>query len=83
MTCGDNCEAGNKVVICLDDAPEEIVALVKTTAQVAVDYGLAVTGVKKRATAARKGLMEIKRMTTDMRKSALEKCNKAREDASE
>ena len=73
--CDNGCES--KVVIPLE-GPEELQKLVKLTAEIAENYGLAVTGVKKRATAARKGLMEVKKLTTEMRKMALEKCNAAR-----
>lgn len=75
--CNDGCNDENKVVIPLV-GPEELVTLVKLVAQIADDYSKAVTGVKKRSTAARKGLMEVKKLTTDMRKMALEKCVAAR-----
>jgi len=78
---GDPCcsSEGSTVCISLEGAPQELVDLVKAVAQVAVDYPMAVGGVKKRATDARKGLMTIKKLALEMRKSALEKCNAARE----
>lgn len=90
MSCNDDCGCNcnceetadtsktEEVVISLNGAPEEVIALVNAVAKVAVDYPMAVSGVKKRATEARKGLMDIKKLALDMRKSALEKCNAAR-----
>jgi len=84
MSCDEGCgcdseSKGEGVCISLENAPEEVVALVNAVAKVAVDYPMAVSGVKKRATDARKSLMEVKKLALDMRKSALEKCKAARE----
>lgn len=74
--CGNN---ENGVVISLDGAPEELANLINAVAKVAVDYPLAVSGNKKRSTEARKALMDVKNLASDMRKMALEKCKSARE----
>ena len=82
MSCGESCECESEsknVCISLENAPEEVVALVNAVAKVAIDYPMAVSGIKKRATDARKSLMEVKKLALDMRKSALEKCKEARE----
>lgn len=77
----EECVGENKVVISLDGASAEVVSLVNAVAKVVVDYPMAISGVKKRSTEARKSLMEIKKLALDMRKLALDKCKEARSES--
>ena len=61
------------------EGPDELLEFIDLCVAVIEDYPKAVSGVKKRATASRKSLMLIKKLATEMRKMALEKCNDARE----
>lgn len=88
MSCQENecqdgcvCDKDNPSLVSIDvsGAPEEVKVFVETTASMAEDYIKGVSGVKKRATEARKSLMALKKMTTEMRKKVLEDCQKARE----
>jgi len=74
MSCNENgcCTPG------CENASDEIKKIASLVAKLVEDYGLAITGNKKRTTEARKTLLEIKKLSGEMRKIVFEKNKKAR-----
>ena len=68
---GDKCCENASIIAAV--VPDELKKLVALVTQLSDDYTKAVSGNKKRTTAARKGLMEIKKLAGEMRKTVFEK----------
>ena len=66
--CGNGCAS----------APDELKRMVMLVTQLSSQYTQAIAGNKKKTTEARKSLLEIKKLSGDMRKMVFEKNKAAR-----